>query len=647
MISKHFSRLQLRGLNRLGDVVIPGDKDLPGFSDLGVEGHIDRILDYMNEDDKSGLKLVMTIFAFCPKFLIFFILWLTEKASGESFIASQLRLVNTGLKGVIFTLYYSNLNTKSKVIHEVLEWDAKIVAYPEEGDEMQQLTDEAIAGESQRHFDTVLDATTMRKFSRQAEPKIRALSVEARLRYIARLKEVILEKREMIIDRIQKDNGKSRTDALVSEIFGVLDHLAWLEKYGVKALADEKVPTPIAMLGKSSKIYYEPMGTVLIISPWNYPFYQAIVPITASFVAGNAVIYKPSEVTPLTGLIEELLQAADFQPNWVQVAYGEGKMGADLIDQRPDKIFFTGSVATGKKIMSQASQYLIPVELELGGKDPSIVFDDANLERAVRGVLWGALTCTGQSCTSVEQVFVHESIYDQFKKMLLVEVAKIRMGTDSNGEGEIGRMTASSQTKIVAEHLTDALEKGATLLSGDSWDRESDLIPPLVLEDMKQNMLMVEEETFGPIVPLRKFSSEQELIDELNSSKYGLSASIWSADKARCDRVARALKTGNVSINNVMLTEGNHNLPFGGVKDSGIGRYKGIHGLRAFCHSKSILIDANSAKCEVNWFPYTEKKYKSFDKMMVSLFSQGVGNFVKFALTGVGLESYSDKIAKK
>ncbi|MAZ48610.1 MAG: aldehyde dehydrogenase [Halobacteriovoraceae bacterium] len=492
-----------------------------------------------------------------------------------------------------------------------------------------------------------MDAHKIREISRNAEPKLRSLSIDSRLRYISRLKEVILNKREMIIDRIQADNGKSRTDALVSEIFGVLDHLAWLEKYAAKALADEKVPTPVSLLGKSSKIYYEPMGTVLIISPWNYPFYQAIVPITASFVAGNAVIYKPSEVTPLTGLIEELLQAADFQPSWVQVAYGEGKMGADLIDQRPDKIFFTGSVATGKKIMAQASQYLIPVELELGGKDPSIVFEDANLERAVRGVLWGALTCTGQSCTSVEQVYVHESIYDKFKKMLLGEVSKIRQGTDSNGEGEIGRMTAHSQTKIVAEHLQDALDKGASLLFGDSWDRETDLIPPLVLENLQKNMLMVQEETFGPIVPLQKFSSEQELIDELNESKYGLSASIWSADKQRCDRVSRALKTGNVSINNVMLTEGNHNLPFGGVKDSGIGRYKGVHGLRAFCHSKSVLIDGNSSKCEVNWFPYTEKKYKSFDKMMVSLFSGGIGNFVKFALTGVGLESYSDKIAKK
>ena len=297
--------------------------------------------------------------------------------------------------------------------------------------------------------------------------------------------------------------------------------------------------------------------------------------------------------------------------------------------------------------MAQASQYLIPVELELGGKDPSIVFEDANLERAVRGVLWGALTCTGQSCTSVEQVYVHDSIYDKFKKMLLGEVSKIRQGTDSNGEGEIGRMTTHSQTKIVAEHLEDALDKGANLLFGESWDRETDLIPPLVLENMQKEMLMVQEETFGPIVPLRKFSSEQELIDELNESRFGLSASIWSADKQRCDRVSRALKTGNVSINNVMLTEGNHNLPFGGVKDSGIGRYKGVHGLRAFCHSKSVLIDGNSSKCEVNWFPYTEKKYKTFDKMMVSLFSGGIGNFVKFALTGVGLESYSDKIAKK
>lgn len=646
MVSIHLNAIQIKGLNKLGNVVIPGDSQLPKFSDLQVSGEVDRMLDYMNEDDLAGLKMVLLVFGIIPAIFIRLILSISEKAEGEGFIASQLRLVNIGLKGVPLTLYYSNSNEKSQVVHDILQWDAKINSVPEGEDEMETYTD--TYQESKKVL--VNGEKTAQSFARvaaAASKEIANFPVSGRLHFISKLREVIINKREKIIDQIQTENGKSRSDALISEIFGVLDYLHWLEKNTAKALEDEAIPTPIALLGKKSKIFYEPLGTILIISPWNYPFYQAIVPIATAFATGNAVIYKPSELTPLKGLVEELLNDSGFKSEWVQIAYGDGVMGKELIDQRPDKIFFTGSVATGKKIMAQASEQLIPVELELGGKDPTIVFEDANLERAVRGVLWGALTCSGQSCTSVEQIYVHENIYDSFREKLLKEVAKVRVGVDSNGEGEIGQMTSEAQVQIVANQLSQALDKGAKLIFGQEWDRQSKMIPPLVLENITEDMDVMQEETFGPMLPLYKFRSEQDLIDTLNKSKYGLSASIWSKDKDRCLRVARALKTGNVSINNVMLTEGNPALPFGGVKDSGIGRYKGVFGLHGFCHMKSVIIDSNSSKVEVNWFPYTEKKYKSFDKMMVSLFSGGVKNFINFALTGMGLESYSDKIAKK
>lgn len=643
----NLSRNQLKGLNKLGDVVIPGDQDLPKFSFTGLAKHYPRIMSYMNTDDLNSLKMVLSIFAFIPSIFIDLILKLSEKARGDGFIASNLRLVNTGFKGVIFTLYYSNLEEVGGKIHNVLKWDAEINSIPPGEDEMEIYTDEFTQKAKVNHGEAPQDASHIMSVAKNSQGTIAKLSMEERLELISKLKEVIIEKREWIIDRIQEDNGKSRSDALISEVFGVLDHLHWLEKNAAKALADESIKTPIALLGKKSKVFYESLGTILIISPWNYPFYQGIVPITAAFVAGNSVVYKPSEVTPLKGMMEELFKMAGFKEEWIQMAYGTGKLGADLIDLRPDKIFFTGSVATGKKIMAQASQYLIPVELELGGKDPMVVFEDADIQRSTSGCLWGALTCTGQSCTSVEQVHVHENIYSEFKDLLLQKVKRIRQGVDTNGEGDIGVMTTDSQVKIVAAHLEDALSKGAVLLHGSEWDKTSKSIPPLVFENLTDDMLIVTEETFGPIIPLFKFSSEQNLIDELNLSKYGLSASVWSADKVRCERVARAIKTGNVSINNVMLTEGNPALPFGGVKDSGIGRYKGVFGLRGFCNMKSVLFDGNSSKCEVNWFPYTEKKYKSFDKMMVALFSGGILNFLKFVLTGIGLESYSDKIAKK
>ena len=301
------------------------------------------------------------------------------------------------------------------------------------------------------------------EIARQAAAELRQTSVRERILKIQFLKKVILTKREAIIDRIQQETGKSRSDALVSEIFGILDHLTYLEKQGEKMLKDKKVSTPIALMGKKSRIYFEPMGVILIISPWNYPFYQAIVPITAAFLAGNAVIYKPSEHTPLEGLVEEVLLEATFQSDWVQIVYGDGKAGATLIDQRPDKIFFTGSERTGQKIMEHASKYLIPVELELGGKDPMIVFEDVNIQRAVAGAVWGGLTNLGQSCTSVERIYVQKSIYEDFKKELTKQVQAIKQETDQDGDADVGAMTTDFQLEIVIKQLEDAKNKKADI----------------------------------------------------------------------------------------------------------------------------------------------------------------------------------------
>ncbi len=480
--------------------------------------------------------------------------------------------------------------------------------------------------------------------AKNAEYEIGNLSVKERIQKLKNLKKIVLDRKEWIIGKIQDDTGKSRSDALVSEIFGVLDHLVYMEKNASKILADKKVHTPIALMGKKSKIYFEPLGTVLIISPWNYPFYQAIVPITAAFVAGNAVVYKPSEHTPLTGVVEELLEQAGFGNHWVEIVYGDGKTGAELIDQKPDKIMFTGSEKTGKKIMQQASIYLVPVELELGGKDPMIVFEDANINRAAAGAVWGGLTNLGQSCTSVERIYVQENIYDAFRTELVTLAKRIKQETDKDGDADVGAMTTGFQVETIKKHLEDAKVRGADILTGGDWDGNSKLIPPIVLDNIKSDMKVISEESFGPFLPLVPFKTEEEVIGLANDSEFGLSASVWSKDLKRAARVTRALKTGNVSINNVMLTEGNPALPFGGIKNSGFGRFKGEIGLHSFCNVKSVLIDKNSSKIESNWYPYTKEKYGLFSKMTEALFS---GAWIKFALTGLKLESYSNKAGKK
>jgi len=479
---------------------------------------------------------------------------------------------------------------------------------------------------------------------RQGWESLRRLSVAERLAHLAALRAVILRRREEIVDRIQRDTGKSRSDALISEIFGVLDNLAWLETHAPKALADRKQHTPMALLGKTSFTWYEPLGPILIISPWNYPFYQAIVPIACAVAAGNTVVYKPSEWTPLEGLLEDLFAEAQFAPNWVRVVYGDGAVGAALVEQRPAKIFFTGSTRTGRAILAQAAAQLIPVELELGGKDAMIVFADVHLARAAAGAAWGALTTTGQSCTSVERCYVERSIYEPFKHELVRQVEQIVQRVDTDGDADLGAMTTDFQVQIVARQVADAKAQGAEFLTGGEWDGVSRFIPPMVIDRVGDTMLLMREETFGPLIPLIPFDSEAEVIRAANDSPYGLTASVWSKDLERARRVGRALGVGGVSINNVMATEANPALPFGGVKHSGFGRYKGEHGLHAFCNVKSVLIDKDSAKIEANWYPYTAQKYRLFTDLTVNLFGRhGLSRLLRFALSGLKLERYSNR----
>lgn len=648
------------GLCKTGDVLIPGDQEFPRFSQTNFITQIDRMMNYMTDEDREGFLMLMKVMRLLPKSAIKLLFWLCDhQAVMPSFLGAVFRMIDLGVKGVIFTLYYSNIDDAKgdgSKIFKNMHYHATINTQIKEHDEMQDLislsnplenSTNAKTGNLQNSA-TNSSAMLTEVFhqARHVHLELRQLPLSEKISVIKKLKSVILAQQEYIIDVIQRDTKKSRSDALFSEIFPLLEHLDFLISNVKKALQDEAIHTPIVMLGKSSKIFYEPLGTVLIIAPWNYPFYQAITPITCSFMASNATIFKPSELTPLTGLVEQILSAAGFKSSWAQVVYGDGVVGSQLIDQRPQKIFFTGSVTTGKKIMAQAAQYLIPVELELGGKDPMIVFDDVNVERAVRGAAWGAFTNAGQSCTSVERLYVQENIYEDFKQKLVAESKRIKVSIDSDGDSDFGYMTSKDQVMKIAELLKDAISQGAKMLTGFDWDFKSEKIPPIILEGTTHQMRINQEEIFGPVLPIMKFSTEAQAISLANDSTFGLSASVWTKDKERAIRVSRALETGNVSINNVMLSEGNHALPFGGVKNSGIGRFKGIMGLRSFCNVKSILVDADSSKIEANWYPYTAKKYKIFSKLTAAFFTGGFKGLLKFAILGLKLEMYSGKVGK-
>ncbi|HEY9576952.1 MAG TPA: aldehyde dehydrogenase family protein, partial [Pseudobacillus sp.] len=342
-----------------------------------------------------------------------------------------------------------------------------------------------------------------------------------------------------------------------------------------------------------------------------------------ALVAGNAVILKPSEITPMVGvLIEDLFRKAGFPQGLLQVAHGGKELGAALVEGKPDFIHFTGSVRTGKVIQAEAARQLIPTLLELGGKDPMIVCADANIERAVRGAIWGAFTNSGQVCMSVERVYVDKSVYQEFVDRLVQETQSLKQGIAS--DSDIGSMTFPKQTAIIKEHVKEALEKGAKLITGehpDQWEDDQMFIKPMILTNVHHEMAIMQEETFGPVLPVMSFDTEEEAVSLANDTRFGLNASVWTADIDRGKQIVSRLVSGNAVINDVIITVANPYLPYGGAKEGGIGAYHGDVGMQSFCVQTAVMVDKGYKKKEVNWFPY-DGKYELFTSLIRSFWGE-------------------------
>ncbi len=460
--------------------------------------------------------------------------------------------------------------------------------------------------------------------SREKSLVYRKTTVEQRIEEIRKIKRYIVDHMESLVEGLSADLGKTKSEALLMEIFPVLDCIKYYEKNAQSILADEKIKTPIALMGKKSFVFYEPLGTVLVIAPWNAPFTLSLIPIISAVLAGNTVIYKPSEIAAYSGmLIEKILKESGVEPGIITVVYGKGsEIGDTLIEGKPDKIFFTGSTATGRIIMEKAAKHLIPVELELGGKDPMIIFEDAFIERTVNAAVWGSLFNCGQVCVSVERIYAQESVYDDFVNRVVEQVKNVKQGWDTKGEFDIGCLASEDQMKIVEDHIKDAIRKGAKILTGGKRKGKTLFFEPTVIVNVDHSMKIMREETFGPVVSIMKFTTEEEVVELANDSVYGLNASVWTKDKAKALRVSRAVITGGVSINNALMVQSNFNLPYGGVKQSGFGRYHGSYGLHTFSNIKAVIIEKGKKPEEINWYPFRADKYQRFLRTFQSLFSE-------------------------
>jgi acyl-CoA reductase-like NAD-dependent aldehyde dehydrogenase len=422
-----------------------------------------------------------------------------------------------------------------------------------------------------------------------AAPIWGAKPVKERVRIVRQLQQVMIDRADEITAVVNQDGGKSRQDVL-AELFVLVHMMDDYCKHAPRWLHRRRASTGVQIF-KRSYIQQKPYGVVGIIGPWNYPLLLQLSPVISALLAGNAVLVKPSEVTAATGvLLADLFQSVPDLAPFVRFLHGDGTVGAALIDARPDMVFLTGSTQTGRLVMQKAAEMFLPVVCELGGKDPMIVLDDADLEAAARWGVWGAMYNTGQACVSVERVYVLDAVYDEFVRRVVAEVHDLKVGYSTNPDNlnDLGPLTFERQVKIIEEHLEDALAKGATLLIGGQ--RQGMFMEPTVLLDVDHTMRVMQEETFGPIMPIMRVKSEREAIYLANDSDFGLSATVFSSDLARGRRVASELAVGVANINDTISHFGMPQVLFGGIKQSGIGRVHGRRDLLQFTYTQAHVV---------------------------------------------------------
>ncbi|WP_372736665.1 aldehyde dehydrogenase family protein [Nocardioides sp.] len=445
-----------------------------------------------------------------------------------------------------------------------------------------------------------------------------ALSFDEREKHLQSWKSVMTRRLAQLAEVMHLETGKPHADAML-EAGLAIDHLAWAASHAEKVLKRHRVPSGLLMANQAASVAYLPVGVVGVVGPWNYPTYTPMGSISYALAAGNAVVFKPSEFTPGVGewLAHTFLETVGRPV--LQVITGFGETGDALCRSGVGKLAFTGSPATGRKVMAACAETLTPVVIEAGGKDAFIVDEDADLDAAADAALWGACSNAGQTCTGVERIYVHERVYDDFLAELVDKAKDLRAheGPDS----KIGPITMPAQLDIIRRHINDAIGRGGRAVIGGPDAVGERFVQPTILVDVPEDSAAVQEETFGPTVTVTKVKDMDEAIEKANGTAYGLGGTVFSKDRGM--ELAERMRSGMTAINGIISFAAIPNLPFGGIGESGFGRIHGPDGLKEFTYAKAIARQRFKPVLALTSFTRTEKADGQLAKMLTMLHGRG------------------------
>ena len=458
--------------------------------------------------------------------------------------------------------------------------------------------------------------------ARRAQAAWSRMPIDARAERILRFRDALVENADRLIDVLVRETGKPRNEALLHEVLVVADLASYFAHHAKRILAHQNISLHF-LVHRASYVHFAPKGIIGVISPWNFPFAIPMGDVILSLLAGNAVVVKPSEVTPLIAVeAKRIFDSTGLPEDLFQVIPGDGATGQALIESGIQKLIFTGGVATGRRVAAACGAQLVPCVMELGGKAPLLALSDCDIERTARAIVYGGFCNSGQACISVERVYAHRAVHDHLVVRVRELVGELKQGDATRDFVDVGAIIFKGQIDVAEALIADAVAKGAEVITGgERVHRPGNYFQPTVLTECHHGMSVMREEIFGPIVPIQRIDSDEEGISLANDSHLGLNAYVFSKSRARALDVAEKIEAGSVVVNDVMLNYGACETPFGGLKESGFGRVHGDDSLRELCDKRHVNYGRIPMPArDPLWFPYSSASYTLFSKGLDVLF---------------------------